>query len=345
MGVFVKLFLSNTVCKVFYMISPKFQNIAAIAYVFGMYSLGIAWIISPSWQLNVLGTLFIAHSLVISTSLTHEFIHGSIFKSRELNAFWGIVMTHVNGACYTPWEIMVTHHFNHHLKHVDVIRFDLSKHVNQKTPRWLQWIYYAAEWLYFPLIEFELRWRTIFDPLVTENKKPLLGRSITIATLRSAAFCLLAIASWKAILLYFIAYTSFVNSERFIDAFQHTYEYVILGGEFPNLDRAYEQKNTFSTLTSVKYPLLNLLFLNFGYHNAHHHNMSCPWHELPALHSKLYGDSVNNLLPFKQLVINYHRFRLDRLFSEQGGFDESGKLNLDKFTGAIAVSLLTPPPY
>jgi fatty acid desaturase len=327
------------------MISPKFQNIAAITYVFVLSGLGLAFIILPLWQLNILGVLFITHSLVISTSLTHEFIHGSIFKSRELNSFWGTVMTHINGACYTPWEIMVTHHFNHHLKHVDVIRFDLAKHVNQDMPSWLRWIYYAAEWLYFPLIEFELRWRTIFDPLVTENKKPLLGRTIGIALLRIAAFCLLALASWKSIPLYFIAYTSFVNLERFNDGFQHTYEYVILGGEFPNLDRAYEQKNTFSNLTSVKYPWLNLLFLNFGYHNAHHHNMSCPWHDLPALHTKLYGNSTKNILPFKQLVINYHRFRLDRLFSEQGDLDESGNLNLDSFTGAVAVSLLTPPPY
>jgi fatty acid desaturase len=327
------------------MIPPKFQNIVAITYVFVLYGLGIAFIILPLWQLNILGVLFITHSLVISTSLTHEFIHGSIFKSRELNAFWGTVMTHLNGACYTPWEIMVTHHFNHHLKHVDVIRFDLAKRINKETPSWLRWIYYVAEWLYFPLIEFELRWRTIFDPLVTENKKPLLGRTIGIALLRMAALWLLAIASWKAILLYFIAYTSFVDLERFNDGFQHTYGYVILGGEFPNLDRAYEQKNTFSNLTSVKYPWLNLLFLNFGYHNAHHHNMSCPWHDLPALHTKLYGNSTNNILPFKQLVINYHRFRLDRLFSEQGDLDESGNLNLDSFTGAIAVSLLTPPPY
>ncbi len=327
------------------MIPSKFQNIAAITYVFFLYILGIACIASPLWQLNITGVLFITHSLVISTSLTHEFIHGNIFKSRELNAWWGKVMTHINGACYTPWEIMIIHHFNHHLKHVDVIRFNVNKHVNQETSSWLRWIYYVAEWLYFPLIEFELRWRTIFDPLVTENKKSLLWRTISIALLRVSAFYLLAMISWRAIPLYFIAYISFVNLERFTDGFQHTYEYVILGDKFPILDREYEQKNTFSNLTSTKYPWLNLLFLNFGYHNAHHHNMSCPWHDLPALHTKLYGSSTSNVLPFKQLVINYHRFRLDRLFSEQGGFDDDGNLNLDNFTGAIATSLLIPPPY
>jgi fatty acid desaturase len=345
MGIFIEVFSGNTTYTSFYMIPPKFQNIVAIIYVFVLYGLGIAFIILPFWQLNILGVLFITHSLVISTSLTHEFIHGSVFRSRELNAFWGAVMTHFNGACYTPWESVATHHLNHHLKHVDVIRFDLAKRINHEMPVWLRQLHCTAEWLYFPLIEFELRWQTIFDPLVTENKKILLGRTIGIAILRTAIFSLLAVASERAILLYFVAYTSFVNLERFADAFQHTYEYVVLGEEFPNLDRVYEQRNTFSNLISVEYPWLNLLFLNFGYHNAHHHIMNCPWYQLPELHAKLYGNSTNNVMPVKQLVINYHRFRISRLFSTQGEVDYSGKLNLEGFTGAVAVSLLTPPPY
>jgi fatty acid desaturase len=327
------------------MIQPKFQNIAAIAYVFILYSSGIFAITLPFWQLNVLGVILIVHSLVISTALTHEFIHGNIFKSRELNAFWGKAMTHVNGACYAPWENIVKHHFNHHLEHVDVVRFDTVKYIKEEVNPVFRWIYIKLEWLYFPLLEFEMRWRIIFEPVLDASKRSLLGRNIGLMIYRTIVFGLLAWISWKALLLYFIAYISFVNCERFIDGFQHTYEYVIIGNEFPKFDRTYEQKNTFSNLFSTKYPWLNLLCLNFGYHNAHHHNMSCPWHELPALHAKLYSESTQNILPLGRLIINYHRFRLSRLLGGQGELDESGALNLAEFAGGVGVSLLTPVSY
>jgi fatty acid desaturase len=325
------------------MIQPRFKNITAIAYVFTSYILGITLILQHSWLLNILGVIAITHSLVMSTALTHEFIHGNIFKSRKLNVFWGEAMTHLNGACYAPWENLVEHHFNHHLHHVDIVRFDIVQYLNQEINFWQRSIYVVLEWLYFPVLEFEMRWRIILDPLMDNKKRALLGRTILWVVLRTLGFGLLAWVSGKALLLYFLAYVSFVNVTRFADAFHHTYEYTISGEEFPQLDRVYEQKNTFSNLVSVRYPLLNLLFLNFGYHNAHHHNMSCPWHELPELHAKLYGKTNQGLLPLPLLISNYHRFRLRRLFSGQGEINSEGKRRLDSFIGGVAVSLLTPP--
>lgn len=325
------------------MLQPKLKNMVAIAYVFTLYLLGIAAILQQSWLLNILGVISIAHSLVISTALTHEFIHGNIFKSRQLNVFWGEMMTHLNGACYAPWEHLVEHHFNHHLHHTDVVRFDLVEYLNREISPVQRSIYIVLEWLYFPVLELEMRWRIILDPLMTPKKRTLLGRTIFWAILRTCTFGILAWVSIKALLLYFLAYICFVNINRFTDAFQHTYEYSIVGSDFRQFNRTYEQKNTFSNLFSVKYPWLNLLVLNFGYHNAHHHNMSCPWHELPALHHKLYGTRTHNLLPLTLAIANYHRFRLVRLFSAQGELTADGDLKLASFAGGVAISLLTPP--
>jgi fatty acid desaturase len=83
--------------------SPNSKNTAAIAYTFTAYILGILSICSLHWQLNALGVVAITHSLVTATNLAHEFIHGSIFKDRDTNVWWGKVMTHLNGACYAPW--------------------------------------------------------------------------------------------------------------------------------------------------------------------------------------------------------------------------------------------------
>lgn len=325
------------------MLPAKSKNITAIIYVFASYIIGIAMILQQSWVLNFLGVVSITHSLVISTALTHEFIHGNIFKSRQLNVFWGEVMTHLNGACYAPWKNLVEHHFNHHLHHIDVVRFDVVRYLSQDINFLQRSIYVVLEWLYFPALDFEMRWRIIFDPVMDAKKRYLLGRTIFWVVFRTLGFGLLAWISVKALLLYFLAYISFVNVNRFVDAFQHTYEYTITGQEFPSLDRGYEQKNTFSNLVSVRYPWLNLLYLNFGYHNAHHHNMSCPWHELPALHNKLYGKTQDCLLPLPLLIGNYHRFRLRRLFSGQGTINPEREQFLASFTGGVAISLLTPP--
>jgi fatty acid desaturase len=325
------------------MIQSRVKNITAIAYVIMTYSLGLFLILLDPWQLNLLGVIAIVHSLVISTILTHEFIHGNMFEHRHLNQFWGQVMIQFNGACYAPWENLVKHHFSHHIHHVDVVGFDILAYLKVAINPLVRSIYQILEWLYFPLLEFELRWRIILAPFFNPDKKSLLGRTIMLMICRTGAFCLLAWISWKAIVLYFLAYVSFVNIMRFVDAFHHTYEYTILGQDFPQYDRVYEQTNTFSNLVSIKYPWLNLLVLNFGYHNAHHHQMSCPWHQLPELHTKLYGEQDRQLLPLFRLVSNYHRFRLDRLFSGQGEAIRDGELNLDTFTGGIGVSLLTPP--
>ncbi|MDV2997282.1 MAG: hypothetical protein N4J56_006987 [Chroococcidiopsis sp. SAG 2025] len=129
---------------------------------------------------------------------------------------------------------------------------------------------------------------------------------------------------------------------RFADAFHHTFEYVIVEQEIPKRDRIYEQTHTFSNLVSIKYPWLNLLFLNYDYHNAHHHNMRCPWHELPQSHQQVFGEQPGGLLTLPQLVSNYHRYRTSRLFSGQGEavLEDS---TLDASTGGVAVSFLTPP--
>lgn len=71
--------------------------------------------------------------------------------------------------------------------------------------------------------------------------------------------------------------------------------------------------------------------------------MSVPWYELPALHQKLYSEKGGGLLPLPQLVSNYHRFRVYRLFSGQGDAVLAETSALDSFTGGVAVSFLTPP--
>jgi hypothetical protein len=159
----------------------------------------------------------------------------------------------------------------------------------------------------------------------------------------------MAWVSLKAWLLYLLAYGIMLTALRFADAFQHTYDVFLesdiaqTGGKINDgkmRDRAYEQANTFSNLASMKYPWLNLIFLNFPYHNAHHEKPIVPWHELPVLHKKLYGDSVSlPVVPMSKLLSAYHQHRVTRLQSDNYGILTNESANA--FIGAAGVSFLT----
>ncbi len=321
--------------------SPLALNSFALSHVLIMYGLGVGLLTAHWWALNLVGTLMLIHALLLSATFTHELIHSNIFKERSLNAFWGQVMTHLTGACYATWDDLVEHHFNHHIYHADFVAFDIPDFIKRLPPGSRQ-VIVALEWAYFPAFEFILRLQIMIAPFYQSDKRQLRLRNAILLIYRGALFALLGYFSPKAVVLYAIAYISFVNLMRFADAFHHTYDYAIVGQPFPKRDRVYEQAHTFSNLVSTTHPWLNLLYFNFGYHNAHHHDMRCPWYKLPELHEKLYGNELKNLLPLPQLIANYHHFRLDRLFGGQGEVTED-TTEIAAFTGGIGVSFLTPP--
>jgi hypothetical protein len=82
-----------------------------------------------------------------------------------------------------------------------------------------------------------LRGRIILAPFFESQKRHLIGRTLTFMLYRTVAFIILGWFSWKAFILYAIAYISFFNIMRFADAFHHTYEYVIISETIPKRDR------------------------------------------------------------------------------------------------------------
>ncbi|HEY9648426.1 MAG TPA: fatty acid desaturase, partial [Chroococcidiopsis sp.] len=114
--------------------APALQNAAALGYAIAAYGLGVGLLIVNNGWLNGLGVLLLTHGLVMSAVLLHELLHGNLFKARSLNQFWGQVMTHLNGACYAPWEDLVNHHFNHHIHHADFVAFDSAAAVRSLPP-------------------------------------------------------------------------------------------------------------------------------------------------------------------------------------------------------------------
>jgi fatty acid desaturase len=318
-------------------------NTIAILYTFLGYIGGIALLTLPHGFLNALGVVLLTHSLIICAYLTHEFMHGTIFRRRRWNVLFGMGMLWMNGGCYYGFQSLTLQHIAHHIDRADVFTFDVTGEI-KNLPKLIRLSFLALEWLYFPIVSFWIRWRFITAPWWNPECRGDQSRVALILTIRSILFTLLGLVSVKALLLYFLSYIGMLTVLRWMDAFQHTYEAFRPDTPLPKRDRAYEQANTFSNLLSRRYPWLNLLVLNFGYHNAHHAIMKCPWHSLHELDRNLFQDKAVHYIPIWQQLLNYHRFRITRLFGEQGlgtVVNVNGKSSFENFYGAVEVSFLT----
>jgi len=315
-------------------------NISVIFYVLGGYFGALALLLLANIWLNIFGLLLLTHSLVLSAYLSHEFMHSTIFKTMWWNAVGGNIMLWLNGGCYARFKDLAQEHIFHHVNKLDSAAFDLATFINN-LPQPIRNLILALEWLYFPIISFILQFAAMTAPFWNPQRRDERLRVTILLIVRALLFTSLGLLSLKVLVLYFIAYTGMITVLRFMDAFQHTYEVFPVGALFPKQDYLYEQANTFTNLISRRYWWLNLLVLNFGYHNAHHAVMKCPWHSLHELDRDLFTGQEIHYLALPQLLKNYHRFRFSRIFSGQGkARDEQGHLKLDTFYGAVGVSFL-----
>jgi fatty acid desaturase len=320
-------------------------NAVALAYTLGGYAAGVALLTAEPWWANALGVLLTAHALVYAAYFIHEFAHQAVFRSPAANNAWGEVMSWIAGACYAPFSPLRRKHMRHHIDRADVLTFDYKAFL-RRSPPWVTKLVLALEWAYIPAVEFIMHGYVMLLPFLKQERRAERPRLMAIVAVRVAAFATLGSYSLKALLLYAVAYMIMLHVLRFTDAFQHTYDAfaVLEGGEIPSdklRDRDYEQANTYSNLVSVAHPWLNLLLLNFSYHNAHHERPIEPWHDLPRLHAQLFPGEYVQVIPMRQLLRGYHRDRLARIVSDDYGEVGQGPGKADGFLGAVGVSFLT----
>lgn len=320
-------------------------NTIAITYALAGYAGGM-WLMMDEGPIRALcGMLWLAHALVIAAYLFHEFAHDTVFARHEMNVRGGVLMTWLTGSCYARYEHLRHKHVRHHVDRADVISLD-AKALILGFPASVRRAILLLEWCYIPAVELLMHAFVIVLPFLRSERRADRSRVSVILAVRGSAFALLGYHSMQALILYGAAYLIMITVLRFADAFQHTYDaYAILDGDrIPDgklRDKAYEQVNTFSNLVSVRLPWLNLLILNFPYHNAHHEQLSVPWHRLPALHAKLYGDNYAQVVPMRRLVRPFHSHRVRRVLAEDYGIVDTSAGKVDGFIGAVSVSFLT----
>jgi len=321
-------------------------NSAAIAYAVGGYALGVVLLCSHTGWIAAAGVAVLAHAMIIGAYLLHDAAHLAIFRTPEANARLGTVMAWLTGACYAPFSALRHKHMRHHVDRADIVTFD-AKAFLLKVPVSLRRVIVLLEWLYVPAIELVMHGYVMIMPFLHPEHRAQRRRVVLVALIRIALFGALGWASPKALFLYMVAWFICLTVLRFADAYQHTYDaFAVLEGNvaIPDdkvRDRAYEQRNTYSNLVSVNFPALNLLLLNFSYHNAHHDRPIEPWYRLPRAHRQLYGDDDSQVIPMSRLLSGFHRHRVKRLLSADYGSMDVTRKQVDDFYGAVGVSFLT----
>jgi len=319
-------------------------HITALSYVMLAYTLGWAGILSTSIVCNLAGTLLLAHGMTIAAYLIHECAHNTIFLENSSNEKLGWLLMWVTGSCYATYEDIRRKHFRHHVDRADVVAFDFRPRVAAYPTlvKFMQWL----EWAYIPAVDLMMHLLVLILPFSMQNRKHLRRHVISIFLIRATLFALAAAYAPRILLLYPIAYMLMLLVLRFMDAFQHTYEISATldqppGPEAKRFDAEYEHRNTFTNLHSTDYPWLNLLTLNFGYHNVHHDKPNQPWYRLPALQEELYGKDDTQCLPFKNQLMAFHRYRTQRMLNEDEGDLDILSNKGATFVGVDGVSFLT----
>lgn len=287
-----------------------------LAWFFSLYLLiqGFAWL--PAM-------LLLAHSLVIAAYMLHECAHNTVFASPKDNERLGIILSWLTGACYLPYRHIRNKHFRHHVQREDVLAINAHE-LLQKHPVQLR-IVKSLSWLCIPAFDLYTHILCMAAPFMLEDIRHWRARVVTVLVIRTAAFFLLYLLSPMAVLAYLCAYTIMVAVLHFMDAFQHDYRIVYTltsGARKPSEGIDYENTHTFTNPLSMRFPVLNLLVLNFCYHNIHHQKPNEPWYRLPKLHKQVYSQDFEQQLSFREQIKRFFKYRQHRI--ESIGNKETG---------------------
>src|ERR1700722_18659680 len=198
-------------------------NFAALLYAASGYGAGLWLITAPSLAANLLGTLLVAHTLVVTAYFIHEFAHGSIFANPRANDRAGEVAAWVTGACFASYAGLKEKHLRHHVERLDVVTFDYRDFL-RRQPGWVMRLVLALEWAYIPAVELIMHGFVIVAQFTRKDDLARKKRALLMLASRLAFFALLACVAVKALLFYAVSYLVFLQVLRFMDAFQHTYD-------------------------------------------------------------------------------------------------------------------------
>jgi fatty acid desaturase len=319
--------------------------VGALAYIASTYVGGWALLLQgwgwPWW----VGVLMTAHGMVIAAFLMHDCAHNAIFTNNDTNTKLGRLLNAICGTNYGTYEDLRNKHFRHHVDNCDTVYLDYRQPLKQRP--WLLRGVKAMEWCYIPAVEIIMHGTQVILPFMLPPKRDQRARVVRVALVRGGLLAAAGILQPWALSGYVMAYLMFMTVLRFMDVFQHDYQlyYRLADPSFepPHKgDKVYEQTHTYTNLFSAHRPWLNLLTLNFSYHNAHHVRPTVGWFKLPSLSAELGLTDNAQRIGLRPQLTSFHRQRVSRVLSEDyGAEDLRAQLAKGQAVGVNAVSFLT----
>ena len=340
--------MSKTLIKNGFGVESILFNGCACLYVLISYSLGLYGLFHESIGLNIFFTIVLAHGMIIAAYLVHECGHNLVFKKMRYNTYLGKCLTWICGASYGTYEDIRYKHFRHHIDNDDVVWFDYEEFFI-KYPIVLK-ITQFLEWLYIPAHELIMHFIMAFTSFIIPERRNQRVRNIAVLILRGSIFIFLLSYYPRVAFFYILSYLIMMTVLRFMYSIQHDYSYnLTLFSKEKSLrkgDFDWEQEHTLSNPISTKIPALNWITLNFGFHNAHHADMTIPWYKLPQKHSQLFGDNSINYVPFFAQLKIFHKQRVNRIIDNHKedspmGYDYLIAARKANVSGGNAASFLT----
>ncbi|HNN94958.1 MAG TPA: fatty acid desaturase [Pseudomonadota bacterium] len=308
---------------------------AVLAYTLLGYLVGLACVLSGSPLVAVAGIALLIHTTVLSGLLNHELIHRSVFRNPRVNDLLGSVVSLLNGACHVPFALLRRQHIAHHINKVGYDSFSITEWV-KGLPRLPRIILITLEWFYFPILSFISRGRALTYPFRNKKYRHLRLRVAVAILFRMAILILFYLINPWSVLSVFISHIGMISAFRLYDCYHHTFQVIPLGSKIPVLPGNYEQERTFSSLLSREHAWLNLIFLNYGYHNAHHYLFAAPWYHLPTIDRLMFGESNQRHILFRDWITWYHKNRIRRIFDGLGSPRIDGnQVKIESFYGII----------
>ncbi len=313
-----------TAAKIFHEPQGLFYHGLALLYATCGYAGGFYLLFNANLYLNLAGTLWLGHGMVIAAYLIHECGHNTIFRANRNNERLGRILSWMCGSSYGTFEDIRYKHFRHHMDGDDSVWF-LYEDFFERHPRLVKFIK-LLEWFYVPAHELMMHFIMVFGAFIIPQRLDQRPRNSVVILIRGSLFIGLLVWYPKAALLYMIAYLMMLHVLRFMDAFQHDYgpNPILFEDQPPQRygGRKFEQAHTFSNPISFRWNLPNWLVLNFGFHNAHHARPTVPWYRLPAYYREKISDDPASVIPLHRQLRMYHKYRVARVNGVGDELDE-----------------------
>lgn len=315
---------------------------AAVLYTLLGFSFGMYCITRGGLAVPLSGSILLMHTTTCSALLTHELMHHTMFKEVKLNDALARVLMIISGGCYFPYSGLKQQHLKHHRVKVGYDGFSITRWVTSLPIGW-QKLIVAMEYVYFPALSIISRIRSLSMPFFVPEQKALRARIAGVFALRMICYAIAWRISPYSLLWLLLGWIGMLQLLRVYDCFHHTFDVLAPGTPAPQLDRDYEQSNTYSSLISKRITTLNWIFLNYGYHNAHHARPAVHWLDLPRVHRTLGPEVDSHCILFGELVKWFHKHRIRRIYNGIGSPRiVDGKLAMDEYWGVIMnISFIT----